>query len=94
MDFQSILANPITMFVIVIAIFYFMMIRPQQKRQKQIDNFRNGLQVGQEVVTSGGIYGKVKSVDGNIVNVEVANGVVLRFDKSAIYASSAMSQAQ
>lgn len=94
MDFQSILANPITMFVIVIAIFYFMMIRPQQKRQKQIDNFRNGLQTGQEVVTSGGIYGKVKSVDGNIVNVEVANGVVLRFDKSAIYASSAMSQAQ
>ncbi len=94
MDFQSILANPITMFVIVIAIFYFMMIRPQQKRQKQIDNFRNGLQAGQEVVTSGGIYGKVKSVDGNIVNVEVANGVVLRFDKSAIYASSAMSQAQ
>ena len=94
MDFQSILANPITMFVIVIAIFYFLMIRPQQKRQKQIDNFRNGLQAGQEVVTSGGIYGKVKSVDGNIVNVEVANGVVLRFDKSAIYASSAMSQAQ
>lgn len=94
MNFQSILANPITMFVIVIAIFYFMMIRPQQKRQKQIDNFRNGLQTGQEVVTSGGIYGKVKSVDGNIVNVEVANGVVLRFDKSAIYASSSMSQAQ
>ena len=94
MDFQSRLSSPITMFVIVIAIFYFMMIRPQQKRQKQIDNFRNGLQAGQEVVTSGGIYGKVKSVDGNIVNVEVANGVVLRFDKSAIYASSAMSQAQ
>ena len=89
MNYQS-----IVMLVLIVVIFYFFMIRPQQKRQKQIDNFRNGLQAGQEVVTSGGIYGKVKSVDGNIVNVEVANGVVLRFDKSAIYASSAMSQAQ
>ena len=71
-----------------------MMIRPQRKRQKEIDNFRNGLQPGQDVVTSGGIYGKVKSIDGHIVNVEVANGVVMRFDKSAIYASSAMTQAQ
>ena len=45
---------------------------------QQIENFRNGLQTGQEVVTSGGIYGKVKSIDGNIVNVEVANGVVIK----------------
>ena len=82
------------MMIVIFAIFYFLMIRPQQKRQKQIENFRNGLQTGQEVVTSGGIYGKVKSIDGNIVNVEVANGVVMRFDRSAIYASSAMTQAQ
>ncbi|MBO7280653.1 MAG: preprotein translocase subunit YajC [Bacteroidaceae bacterium] len=94
MDFQSILSSPITMMIVIFAIFYFLMIRPQQKRQKQIENFRNGLQTGQEVVTSGGIYGKVKSIDGNIVNVEVANGVVMRFDRSAIYASSAMTQAQ
>lgn len=94
MDFQSILGSPITMMIVIFAIFYFLMIRPQQKRQKQIENFRNGLQTGQEVVTSGGIYGKVKSIDGNIVNVEVANGVVMRFDRSAIYASTAMTQAQ
>lgn len=94
MNFQSILSSPITMMIVIFAIFYFLMIRPQQKRQKQIENFRNGLQTGQEVVTSGGIYGKVKSIDGNIVNVEVANGVVMRFDRSAIYASSAMTQAQ
>ena len=94
MDFQSILSSPITMMIVIFAIFYFLMIRPQQKRQKQIENFRNGLQTGQEVVTSGGIYGKVKSIDGNIVNVEFANGVVMRFDRSAIYASSAMTQAQ
>ncbi len=94
MDFQSLLGSPITMMILIFVIFYFMMIRPQRKRQKEIDNFRNGLQPGQDVVTSGGIYGKVKSIDGNIVNVEVANGVVMRFDKSAIYASSAMTQAQ
>ena len=94
MEFQSILGSPITMMIVIFAIFYFLMIRPQQKRQKQIENFRNGLQTGHEVVTSGGSYGKVKSIDGNIVNVEVANGVVMRFDRSAIYASSAMTQAQ
>ncbi len=94
MDFQSLLGSPITMMILIFVIFYFMMIRPQRKRQKEIDNFRNGLQPGQDVVTSGGIYGKVKSIDGHIVNVEVANGVVMRFDKSAIYASSAMTQAQ
>ncbi|MBP3614890.1 MAG: preprotein translocase subunit YajC [Bacteroidaceae bacterium] len=94
MDFQSLLGSPITMMILIFVIFYFMMIRPQRKRQKEIDNFRNGLQPGQDVVTSGGIYGKVKSIDGQIVNVEVANGVVMRFDKSAIYASSAMTQAQ
>ena len=82
------------MFLLIILIMYFMMIRPQRKRQKEIDNFRNGLQVGQEVVTSGGIYGKVKSIEGQVVNVEVAHGVVVRFDKSAIFASSAQQEAK
>lgn len=86
------LGSPIFMFLIIILIMYFMMIRPQRKRQKEIENFRNGLHVGQEVITSGGIYGKVKSIDGNIVNIEVAHGVVMRFDKSAIYANTAAVQ--
>lgn len=88
------LGSPIFMFLLIILIIYFMMIRPQRKRQKEIDNFRNGLQVGQEVVTSGGIYGKVKSIEGQVVNVEVAHGVVVRFDKSAIFASSAQQEAK
>ena len=66
----AILGSPIFMFVIIIAIMYFMMIRPQRKRQKEIENFRRGLQPGMEVVTSGGIYGKIKEIDGNIVVVE------------------------
>ncbi|MBQ3188866.1 MAG: preprotein translocase subunit YajC [Bacteroidaceae bacterium] len=89
---MEILGNPIFMFILIIAIMYFMMIRPQRKRQKEIDNFRNGLQTGQNVITSGGIYGKVKSIDGQVVSLEVANGVVVKFDKSAIYADPAAVQ--
>ena len=48
----------IIMFVVVIAIMYFMMIRPQRQQQKKIETFRNGLQPGQEVITSGGMYGR------------------------------------
>ena len=84
--FQASLGSPIFMFVIIIAIMYFMMIRPQQKRQKEINNFRNGLTIGQNIVTNGGIYGKIKSVDETTVTIEVANGVNIRVDKSCIYA--------
>ncbi|MBR3855570.1 MAG: preprotein translocase subunit YajC [Bacteroidaceae bacterium] len=88
------MGSSILMFVLIIAIFYFFMIRPQQKRQKEIENFRNGLQIGQDVVTSGGIYGKVKAIDNGIVSVEVAHGVVIRFDKSAIYAVGTTQEAK
>ena len=73
-------------------ILYFMMIRPQRKQQKKIESFRNGLQVGQEVVTSGGIYGKIKSMENGIVMLEVAHNVVVRVDISVIYPSSADAQ--
>lgn len=88
----SFLSSPIFMFLVIILIMYFMMIRPQRKRQKEIENFRNGLQVGQSIITSGGIYGKVKSIEGQVVKVEVAHGVVVDFDKSAIYANPAAAQ--
>ena len=66
------------------------MIRPQQKRQKEIRAFQNALQPGTEVVTGGGLYGTVKSVDfaRNIVEVEVARGVVLKVDKNYVFASA------
>ncbi len=76
----------IVMMVALFAIVYFFMIRPQNKKQKEIQNFRNALQVGQEVVTIGGIHGTVKSIDevGNTVMLEVATGVKMKFEKSAI----------
>lgn len=91
---QMIFGNQYFMIIAVIAIVYFMIIRPQRKRQKEIDNFRKGLQAGQEVVTSGGIYGKIKEINDNIVVLEVAHNVNIRVDKSTIFANPAASQQQ
>lgn len=90
----AILGSPIFMFVIIIAIMYFMMIRPQRKRQKEIENFRRGLQAGQEVVTSGGIYGKIKEVNDGVVVLEIAHNVNIRVDISTVFASPAAMQEQ
>lgn len=90
----GILSSPIFMIVIVFAIMYFMMIRPQQKRQKEINNFRRSLQPGMEVVTSGGIYGKIKEVNEGIVVLEIANNVNVRVDISVVFANPGAMQQQ
>ena len=74
------------MMVAIFAIMYFFMIRPQNKKQKEIANFRKNLEVGQSVVTAGGIYGKIKELEDKTVLVEVANGVKLKVDRNSIYA--------
>ena len=75
----------ILMMVVIVAIFYFFMIRPQNKKQKKIQEFRNGLKNGQEVVTIGGLHGTIKDIaDNGIVTLEVATGVKMKFEKSAI----------
>lgn len=69
----------------IIVVFYFFMIRPQQKRQKQEANFRDNLQKGDRVITLGGIYGRIVSVEeGGTILVEVDNGVKLKVDKAAL----------
>ena len=80
----------ILMLVAMFAIIYFFMIRPQQKKQKEIQNFRKGIEKGQEIVTAGGIYGVVREIDdvNNILVVEVANGVRLRVDRNSVFASA------
>lgn len=89
---QMIFGNQWFFLIAMIFIFYFLMIRPQRKRQKEIDNFRKGLQPGQEVVTSGGIYGKIKEINDNVVLLEVAHNVCIKVDKSTIFANPAASQ--
>ena len=82
----------IFMIVILIAIFYFMMIRPQQKKQKEIKKFREGLSKGDNVITAGGIYGKIKEVRQDSFLITVADGVCIRVDKGSIYPNAADAQ--
>ena len=78
----------LVMMVAIFAIMWLFMIRPQQKKQKEIRKFQNSLQEGTKVVTGGGIYGTVKRIDltTNTLELEVARGVVITVDKSSIYA--------
>lgn len=78
------------MLVVMFAIMYFFMIRPQQKRQKEIQNFRNAIERGQEVITAGGIYGVVKDIDdvNNVLHIEVANGIRVRVDRNSVFAAT------
>ena len=82
------------MIVALFAIMYFFMIRPQQKRQKEIQNFRNSITIGQAVVTAGGIYGVVKQIyeNDNTLMIEVANGVRIKVDRNSVYAQAQPAQ--
>jgi len=77
----------ILMMVAIFAIMWFFMIRPQQKKQKEIQRFQNELTEGTQVVTGGGIYGTVKSIDlaKNTVEVKIARDVVVTVDKSYVF---------
>ena len=72
------------MMVAIFGVMYFFIIRPQQKKQKEIEKFRNSLKKGDKVVTIGGIYGTVAEIKEKYVLVEVDANVKLRIDKSAI----------
>ena len=82
----------IIMMVAIFAIMYFFMIRPQNKKQKEIMNFRKNLEVGQSVVTAGGIYGKIRELEDNVVVLEIAAGVKIRIDRNSIFADMASTQ--
>ena len=70
----------------MVAIFYFFMIRPQQKRAKEEKQFRESLEKGAKVMTIGGIYGLVESIEDTTVLVKVDSNTKLRFDKTALRA--------
>ena len=78
------------MMVAIFAIMWFFMIRPQQKKQKEIRKFQNSLQEGSKVVTGGGVYGTVKHInlELNTVDVEVARGVVITVAKNYVFADA------
>ena len=77
----------VIMMVAIFAIMWFFMIRPQQKKQKEIQKFQNELTEGTPVVTGGGIYGIVKKIDltTGIIDVKIADGVVIKVDKGYVF---------
>lgn len=70
--------------LIIFAVFYFVVFRPQQKKMKEHRTFLENLKPGDEVVTNSGIYGKVVNISGNFVLLEIAKDVRVKIDKSAI----------
>ena len=84
----------IFMIVALIAIFYFFMIRPQQKRQKEIRKFRETLTVGDRIITAGGIHGKIRGIKDNSFIVEIADNVKITIDKGSVYPSAADAQVE
>ena len=75
------------MIVLMIGVFYFFMIRPQMKKQKELKKFREGLKPGDKIVTIGGIHGKILEIADSTVLIQ-SEGTKLRLEKSAV--SSAM----
>lgn len=84
----------ILMWVMIGVIFWFFILRPQKKRQQEIQNFRNSIAIGSRVVTSGGIYGEVRGIEDadNILVIEVAKGVNIRVDRNSVYATAQQDQ--
>ncbi|MBR5576191.1 MAG: preprotein translocase subunit YajC [Bacteroidaceae bacterium] len=86
----------ILMWVVIGLIFWFFILRPQKKRQQEIQNFRNSITIGSRVVTSGGIYGEVRAIEDadNILVIEVSKGVNIRVDRNSVYATAQQDQAK
>ena len=74
----------VLLWVAIIGVFYFFMIRPQQKKQKDQKGFVDNLKKGDNVVTIGGLHGKIASVEGTTVTLEVDRGVKMTFEKTSI----------
>lgn len=80
--------------VLIIVVFYFFMIRPQVKKQKEATNYRNSLKKGDKVSTTGGLHGKINDVKDNTVSLEIAENVVVKVDKAAVSPDPAEAAAQ
>jgi preprotein translocase subunit YajC len=70
--------------ILVFVVFYFFMIRPQMKKQKEMTNYRSSLKKGDKVITTGGIYGRVHEVKDNYIMMDAGGDMKLKVDKSAL----------
>ena len=78
------LISTLIMFGAIFAIFYFMIIRPQQKRTKEREKMLSNLQKGDKVVTSGGIHGTIAGIDEKTCLVDCGNNIKLKVERSAV----------
>ena len=76
------------MMILIFVVFYFFMIRPQQKKQKELQKQRDALTKGSKVITAGGIYGNIKEVQEATFLIEVAKDVVIKVDKGSVYVAA------
>jgi preprotein translocase subunit YajC len=72
------------MIPLMIVVFYFFMIRPQQKKQKEVASFLEGLKKGDDVVTVGGMHGKISEITNDAVVLEFDKGLKIKFDKASV----------
>jgi len=70
--------------IIIFAIFYFILIRPQQQKQKKHKSMLDSLQNGDKVITIGGLYGIIREIKGDVLTLEIAKDVVINASRSAI----------
>ena len=80
------------MIVAMIAVMYFFMWRPESKRRKEMQKFRDGLKKGDKIITAGGIYGVVKEIKETTLLIEGDSNVTLRVDKSMVVADASAQQ--
>jgi preprotein translocase subunit YajC len=74
--------------LLIVVVFYFFMIRPQMKKQKEMKNFRQSLKVGDKVITSGGIYGKIAEMRETTIIMEIEDKVRMKVDIASIFRDS------
>ena len=74
--------------ILIFVVFYFFMIRPQTKKQKELQKQREEMKKGDKVVTAGGIYGEIKEVKENAFLITIDKDVVIRVDKGSVFASA------
>lgn len=85
-DGGSGIMGQVFLFGSIILIMYFFMIRPQQKKQKDTKNFLESIKKGDTVVTIGGIHGKIYSIEGDTLTLELEKGMKIKVEKSAVSA--------
>jgi len=77
-------SSVIIFWIAILGVFYFFMIRPQQKKQKKSKEFRSTLAKGQQIVTIGGVHGRIAELQEDTVIIDVEKGARIKIDKAAI----------